>query len=435
VPGHDIRSTFFKLFQGHIHRLAADRSRDEVYIGGGWLPGLRRIDGKTGELDKTWFPDGELDKVSEVCVGPDGYVYLGVGCMGYNQFILRLDREGRPVPFTGKGAVPLPKGGGAKWEGGGGQYGELEGKAVGSERMSPNALAKTEIRALWTGSVGHSNVHERGLHVSPRGDIVAAIWEPYAGERAARYGIPIEGAYKRAGGADAPIVAGSFVAVWDNDGNLLTLNAVGNTMNGHGVAMDRDRNIYAVWGGRAPADCKNLVGLTGVPLDGDFWGGFGTLAKFRGGIPYPRSKVGSSEGLPAGAVKINQIGKLPAAVEPVEDSLLWTYTGVIGQTYGPCSCHHLRYDMDYYGRHWLPANYLYSIMVIDANANIVARLGRYGNVDDTEEDVKAGKDGLRFVWPRTVAVSDTALYVNDHSARRILKAALSYAAEETVAVP
>jgi hypothetical protein len=91
--------------------------------------------------------------------------------------------------------------------------------------------------------------------------------------------------------------------------------------------------------------------------------------------------------------------------------------------------------MDYYARHWLPANYLYSIVVLDANANIIARLGRYGNVDDTEEDVKAGRDGLRFVWPRAVAVSDKALYVTDHNARRILKAALSYAAEETVPVP
>jgi hypothetical protein len=56
-------------------------------------------------------------------------------------------------------------------------------------------------------------------------------------------------------------------------------------------------------------------------------------------------------------------------------------------------------------------------------------------VDDTEADLKAGKDGLRFCWPRAVVASDTALYVADVGNRRVLKAALSYAAEETVPAP
>jgi hypothetical protein len=100
-----------------------------------------------------------------------------------------------------------------------------------------------------------------------------------------------------------------------------------------------------------------------------------------------------------------------------------------------CTRHNLRYDMDYFARHWLPANHLYSIAVLDANANLIVRLGRYGNADDTAKDLKAGGNGLRFAWPRAVAVSDTALYVADRGSRRILKATIGHHAQAEVALP
>jgi hypothetical protein len=40
-----------------------------------------------------------------------------------------------------------------------------------------------------------------------------------------------------------------------------------------------------------------------------------------------------------------------------------------------------------------------TLRVVDANGNRILRAGRYGNVDDTEADVKAGNDGLRFACP------------------------------------
>ncbi len=66
------------------------------------------------------------------------------------------------------------------------------------------------------------------------------------------------------------------------------------------------------------------------------------------------------------------------------------------------------------------------MVVIDANANLVARVGRYGNVDD---------EGVRFVWPRALCVSDTAMYVADTGNRRILKASISYYARQASPLP
>ncbi|MCX7806804.1 MAG: hypothetical protein N3A38_16705, partial [Planctomycetota bacterium] len=63
--------------------------------------------------------------------------------------------------------------------------------------------------------------------------------------------------------------------------------------------------------------------------------------------------------------------------------------------------------------------------------NRVVRIGRYGNVDDA--DPKFGR--IHFAWMKAVGVSDRALYVTDIANRRILKAALNYAADETVPMP
>jgi len=76
--------------------------------------------------------------------------------------------------------------------------------------------------------------------------------------------------------------------------------------------------------------------------------------------------------------------------------------------------------MDRWARTFVPANHLYSIMVLDSTGNRIARFGRYGNVDDADPRY----NGIHLCWPRAVAASDTAFYVADHGNERILKAAL-----------
>jgi hypothetical protein len=406
---------FVDMFNRGRVRMSADRHREELYICK-QAGGLMRFDGVTGKRDPSWFPNGDLDRVMELCVGPEGHVYIGVGSLGYNEFIVRLDHEGKVVAFGGD-AVPLPKKG--KWEGGGGRYGAMEGEEIYGGTVCPVALGKVgEVKALWTGHFGHSNTHERGLYVSPRGFIAAPIQNPEAAN-AVKHGAPpdrvSQGAKAKYGRVDV-----SYVAVWDKDGKLLTANAVGDMNNGHGVAMDGDGNIYAAMGTYFPKGVNCLVGLPGRPVTGGSapWGGFGSIVKFRGGIPFPRAT--------------RTYGARGASIQEIvgEDSLLWQYPGLICQAMD-CTCHHLRYDMDYFARHWLPANYLHSVMVIDANSNIVARIGRYGNADDA--DPSCGK--IHLAWPKALCVSDTALYVADPTARRVFKAAIRYAVEEAAPLP
>lgn len=381
-------------------RLAVDRYRDELYVGPN-RANLFRVDTKTGELDTTWTPIGP--GLSDCCVGPDGLVYIRLGAFGYGQWIVRLDRDGNPVPFNGDSYDLLDY---AKRK----AFPETAEQGYGTD--VPGAFKGKVIKALWTGLVVHSNTHDRGLHVSPRGHIVAQMQS-------------VNKDYATKHGFGERFGAGN-VNVWDSTGKLLTADAIGPTVNGRGVGMDRDGNIYSVIGsGTFPTGQKVIDGIADESVQRDIpraWSHHGTLVKFRGrgeGV-YPLN-VGES------SVKLG-----PKATE--RPGALWAYGGITNQT-GDCMCHNLSYDMDYFARFWIPANHLGSIMVIDSNGNRLARFGRYGNIDDTEADVKAGKDGLRFVWPRAVAASDKSLYVTDELNHRILKATLKYAVEETVALP
>ena len=415
IPAPTLGWDSMKFYGGHFHRMAADREREQLYITHPRM-GMVRLDGKTGEIDKTWFPAGDLTKVTETHMGPDGMLYVRIGTFGYGQWIVRFDRTGKIVDFGGD-AVVYPMDG--KWPDTG------EGIYGGYPR--PKAFGKQPIKALWTGLRNHSNVHERGLYVSPKGYILAAVQFPDAKWAAAHGSFP----------KDAPQKNNrfmmSYVGVWDKNGKLLTSNAIGDMCNGHGVAMDADGNIYAAMGGRWPAAQTSYDGLVNQKGSQGNWGSYGSLLKFQGGKPFPRGAASygkGGEGAPASAAKLYGYRSGPTAI----DGPLWIWGGLTCQTPDICTCHNTRYDMDYFARHWIPANQLFSVMVVDANGNRIARLGRYGNVDDTEADMaEDGEgDGLHFVWPRAVAVSDTALYVADIGSKRILRAKIEYHAEETV---
>jgi hypothetical protein len=229
-----------------------------------------------------------------------------------------------------------------------------------------------------------------------------------------------------------------FVMLWDKTGKRITQNGVEGRGVGDGAYMDRDGNIYMVQGGVRPfgedkPDTGKIDGLTDVGINYRRWGGAGCLFKFRGqGGKYPVGKFygkipygDNGTPPPAEAMKLSDRSVTGA---------LWAYDGITGQSAGDCNCRHSRFFLDSYARSWIPSAQLCSITLLDTNGNRVARVGRYGNVDDTTHDLKAGKDGLRFGWVRSVCVSDDSLYAVDYLNRRIVKAGLDYAATEAAAI-
>jgi hypothetical protein len=91
---------------------------------------------------------------------------------------------------------------------------------------------------------------------------------------------------------------------------------------------------------------------------------------------------------------------------------------------GPgCACRNGRFDLDDFGRLFVPDAVGGRVEVLDGNANTIARFGRRGQADE---------GGTELGWGTQVAVSDGACYVADYLRYRVVRVKLNYDAQETV---
>jgi hypothetical protein len=105
-----------------------------------------------------------------------------------------------------------------------------------------------------------------------------------------------------------------------------------------------------------------------------------------------------------------------------------------------CVCRVPRFDVDRYGRLAFPNAVTNSVTVVDNAGNTVLEFGSYGNFDSqfVNPHTDAGKAGkatiagpeLPMAWPIGAAITFNSIYVNDLYNRRILRADLTYKAEE-----
>jgi hypothetical protein len=397
-------------FMGAWPHIDVDPEREEIYVGGGGSTGspMFRFDGKTGDFDAKWFPQGELKQV-EFCIGPESTIYVRTG--PYGKLLVRLDHDGKLVPFKENTVVPA-------WN-----------AAPGSWGWKPKFLPEG-ASGLDTGVSGFSACHQNGFATSPDGTKIVTCIREVGTEWGKAHGLP----------PDNRLRQNTHISVYATSGKLLAATAVGEIRWGHGLGMDREGNLFCAYASLMPHGQKRLDGIVEA-LPGNAissWGGFGSLIKFRGlGGKYPLGGLvgapGAGPGGEGAPLKVS-LGCYSGPGQQKDAAIaggLWAYGGLTCQHYGSCNCHHARWRIDRWARAFVPANHFNSIMVLDPNGNRIARFGRYGNVDDN--DPKYG--GIHLCWPRGVAASDTAFYVADVGNRRILKAALSYAAEETVPAP
>jgi hypothetical protein len=124
------------------------------------------------------------------------------------------------------------------------------------------------------------------------------------------------------------------------------------------------------------------------------------------------------------------------------------HVGVVG-----CNCENVTFDVDEFGRVFFPDLNLFRVRVIDTAGNAIAHFGGYGNpesmgpespvLDDKTGQLRPPKPGekspfaqpdIAFAWLVGVGVTDRYAYMGDGMNRRLLRARLVYAAEETCEV-
>ncbi|MFW6164066.1 MAG: hypothetical protein ACODAJ_14965, partial [Planctomycetota bacterium] len=100
-----------------------------------------------------------------------------------------------------------------------------------------------------------------------------------------------------------------------------------------------------------------------------------------------------------------------------------------------CFCETTRFDIDAYGRVFVPDVLRFCVVVLDANGNKLTRLGTYGNMDSRGPASPVPEPALTFGWPLSVECARDRLYVADLVNRRVVAAALPCAVTTTCPIP
>ncbi len=279
------------------------------------------------------------------------------------------------------------------------------------------------------------NGFDQGMSVTPRGDVLALCKNFHQiADRFESKGTtipPLESdRYRPKIFPGRKWDSAELVFRWDNRGEMtgedLIAAGAGSTAC---IKGDKWGNIYI-------GLSAHQVGPDGKPCVPTHSGGdhgIGAVLKF----PPPGGKIYGTWGTPAA---LKQPPDRPHEYEIQGQKLwtrglLWSYPGMstMTSTTNTCVCPQSRFDVDLYGRVFVPESWRYSVGVCDTNGNPVMHIGRYGNADSgrgPESPIKVHGDIAFSQCDYLCTLSDRYLYVADTGNFRVVRVKLGYHAEE-----
>ena len=102
---------------------------------------------------------------------------------------------------------------------------------------------------------------------------------------------------------------------------------------------------------------------------------------------------------------------------------------------GSCACTRPRFDVDGFGRLYLPNALTFSVSVRDNTDNEILQVGAYGNYDCQGNGSKEPTPSIPLGWPVCVGVSDKYIYVGDALNHRVVRLDKKYQLEVTAPAP
>jgi DNA-binding beta-propeller fold protein YncE len=378
-------------------RLFVDPARGHLYLAEGKVvSNLVRIDPVTGTSRVVDLPMS----AEEVAISPDGLVHLR---RGNPEYVGRFNPDTwREVPFD---------------------YGEERDGLVGALRL-PSTPAP-------------ARGHHGGMDINAAGDLLVTCYNPNSAK------IPT----RKEEGAEIPkpdfpyrtalypgrLAVGFELNVFDVYGRAKHLDLIpGLTDIVSGAGLDARDNVYANIAASLMWDGKPYYQVIGHRFDQ-----VGTLVKMKPGRGKVLAAVGTTIPLTARPDRPQDLHGFWV------DGAEWFYPGVGRTQWGmDCSCWNSRMALDYFGRSFAPEYDRFSIAVLDANGNLITRVGRYGNVDDgvplvPHSEIRIphsiGGDEVALFDAAYVAThSDRRLFISDAGNARILSVRLDYNATALV---
>ncbi len=176
---------------------------------------------------------------------------------------------------------------------------------------------------------------------------------------------------------------------------------------GGSLRVDGAGNIYLLQGGLP----KGFAAPPGFEKDEGFRQAVGTIYKFP----------------PSGGEIENRNGTVTGVKGAVA-----TYPGCgpvsRWNAVGSCVCTKPRFDVDDFGRLYIPNAVTFTVSVRDNADNEIVRFGAYGNFDAQGPEIALG-------WPVTAGASDRFIYVGDALNHRVVRADKRFALEASADVP
>jgi len=183
---------------------------------------------------------------------------------------------------------------------------------------------------------------------------------------------------------------------------------------GGSIRLDSAGNIYVLQHG-LPKDHQPPPGYEN---DEAYRRAVGTIYKFRpqgGELKHARSSVKEAIGAVARYPDCGPISR-------------WRCDG-------SCACTKPRFDVDDFGRLYIPNGITFSVSVRDNANNEIVRFGRYGNFDCQGPKSKEPLPAIPLGWPVTAGASDRYIYVGDTLNHRVVRVDKVFAAEAVVSIP
>lgn len=106
-------------------------------------------------------------------------------------------------------------------------------------------------------------------------------------------------------------------------------------------------------------------------------------------------------------------------------------SGNWNSTMSVCHCMRPRFDVDAYGRIYIPNGITYNLAIRDNADNEIITFGAYGNWDSQGPESKEPKTEFPMGWPILAGASDKYIYIGDGLNHRILRTDKFWKAEAT----
>jgi hypothetical protein len=102
---------------------------------------------------------------------------------------------------------------------------------------------------------------------------------------------------------------------------------------------------------------------------------------------------------------------------------------------GACACTKPRFDVDGFGRLYIPNAITYSVSIRDNADNPIVQFGGYGNFDSQGPKSREPEPAIPLGWPVTAGASDRYVYIGDCLNHRVVRVDKRFATERVAALP